>query len=418
MAEVVVLISRLKEGTGGVASYFRCLQGELSGAARYLSIGGMFKGEKPLLKPLRLVRDVLALIRSMSAVEVGVVHLNPSMLWKALIREGLHLLCARVACKRVLVFWHGWDWGVSGRLGQGLYGTLFRKVYGLADCHIVLADEFRVCLRQCGITAPIICESTVVSDSMFRDPDPSPRQTARARSMEPVRLLFLSRLEKQKGIYAAIDATAQLIAAGYRVQLAVAGNGAEKQAAERYVAERGIPGVSFTGYLRGDAKDALIRDSDIYLFPSSHGEGMPLSVLEAMAAGLPVICTRAGGLDNFFQDGCMGYSTAEPTADNVAALVKQLLASPDRVRAMGQFNRDYAGRHFRASVVARRVLRIYGYLLATSTAKAPGAAGAATRATSTDGANHADQPDRQIPPDWMDAAGAEGEVDEVLKCQA
>ena len=380
---VVVVVSRVKAGKGGVATYFRSLEGELDAHTRYLSIGEKNKSKNVFFGLFRFCADLMNLWRWAGEEKVGVVHLNPSLLWKAVLREGLHILIAKGTGKRVLVFWHGWHWGCARQLENGLFRRLFHGVYGRVDCHVVLAEEFRQGLRNLGCKGPIICESTVVSEAALGLPS---QGTTRWSSEEPVRLLFLSRVEKEKGIYAAIDATTQVRAKGYPVSLVVAGDGTERVRAEEYVKHKNIKGISFVGYLRGDEKKNVLLKSDIFLFPSSHGEGMPLSVLDAMAAGLPVLCTRAGGLKDFFQDGQMGFSAAEPSTTLFAALIERLISDPEQAKAMGQYNREFARRYFSAPVVGRRLLRIYEFLLSGA-------------------------PLDRVPPDWMEEAQAKEEVD-------
>jgi len=160
------------------------------------------------------------------------------------------------------------------------------------------------------------------------------------------------------------------------VQLTIAGDGSERTAAEQYVLRHRLEGITFVGYVQGPAKVQLFADADVFLFPSNHGEGMPLSVLEAMAAGLPVICTRAGGLDNFFADQVMGYSVTEPSTAAFVSRIDMIRRDSARAGAMGKFNREYAANHFVAPVVARRLFAIYDFLLS-------------------------DPPSNIVPADWM-----------------
>lgn len=372
---VLILVSRIKQGKGGVASYFRSLDQEITEYAQYLSIGGVRAGGSMLLMPFRIMKDWLALCRALKSDQVKVVHVNPSLLWKAIVREGLHILLAKAAGKKALVFWHGWDWECAHRLRGPLLKRLFLSVYGRADCHLVLAEQFRDYLHDIGLNTPIICESTVVNSETLE-------VTSRFNPAdnEPIKLLFLSRLQKEKGIYVAIEATELLNKSGLAAHLIVAGDGEERKKAEEYVRNNAIQGITFLGYVRGKEKERVLSESDIYIFPSSHGEGMPLSVLDAMAAGLPVLCTRAGGLDNFFEDGKMGFSVSEPSAAELTKLIQKLISNPEQHQSIRDFNKDYARRHFQSPVVTKRLTRIYQYILD-------------------------DRSYEQVPPDWMNNDG-------------
>lgn len=70
---------------------------------------------------------------------------------------------------------------------------------------------------------------------------------------------------------------------------------------KQYVVKNDIPDVVFTGRLNGDALIDKFKNADLYLFPSYYGKGMPTSVLEAMAFGLPIFTRNVGGLPDFLR---------------------------------------------------------------------------------------------------------------------
>jgi len=178
-------------------------------------------------------------------------------------------------------------------------------------------------------------------------------------------ILFLSRVEREKGVYEAIDAFVTINSRHHSVTMTIAGDGGELSNARAYVLSRGIEGVEFSGYIRGEAKNSVFSRADVYLFPT-YGEGMPISVLEAMAYGLPVITRPVGGIKDFFADGEMGYITESLDPGVFAALLERLIIDPEICRRMSEFNRQYAYDHFRASQVAGRLLKIYGDVIGSA----------------------------------------------------
>lgn len=357
MKPVAVVISGLRTGIGGVAGYYRCLESHLSQHVEYLATGEPHTRRRRLSWILLRFRDWIRVCAAIFKSDVRVLHVNPSLNGRAVFRESLNVLAARLAKKKVLVFWHGWDWDFAAKLDGGPWALLFRLSYARADAHVVLASRFRETLRQRGCVGPIYCESTTVPDELFNAPPAS-----RRRDPTTLRLLFMSRIEKEKGIYIAIDTVAALRRAGYPVSLVVAGDGSERTASENYVQRNHMDFVSFVGYVRGPQKQQTLADADAYVFPSNHGEGMPLSVLEAMAAGLPVICTRVAGLDDFFEDGRMGYSAESASVASFVEKVTLLLLYPEELAEMCRYNQQFARTHFRATVVAERLRAIYGSL--------------------------------------------------------
>src|SRR5690606_650509 len=99
-----------------------------------------------------------------------------------------------------------------------------------------------------------------------------------------------------KGVFTAISAFEIVKKHVKNCRLTIAGNGKDLQAVKSYISDNHIEGVFLPGYLVGNDKINAFKTADIYVFPSTHWEGMPTSVLEAMAFGLPVVTSNAGGI--------------------------------------------------------------------------------------------------------------------------
>jgi len=268
-------------------------------------------------------------------------------------RDGILILIAKALGSRVLVFIHGWDHDCEARIREKHLG-LFRLVFFRADTIIVLAGEFRDKLREMGYTKPIHVEVTNVETMIFENPS-----YAREYSDRTFNVLYLSRIEREKGIYEALDAFRLL--GNPHSRLIVAGDGLEFAGAKRYAEVQGIENVNFTGYITGSAKHKAFLEADVFLFPT-YGEGLPISVLEAMAYGLPVITRPVGGIKDFFVNGTMGYLIESKEPRDFAELMGTLLRDPESLERIGTFNRNYAREHFGADRVASRLQDIYGQL--------------------------------------------------------
>ncbi len=337
---------------GGVANYYRTLRPHLGPEKRYFEIGAR-PGESGWWAGVaRIVRDYWRFHRCLVTDAVDLVHINPSLGPRSIVRDGLLLLIARVHGRPVLVFFRGWDPAFEARL-RARHARLFRWVYGQASALVVLAEEFARACVEMGLGVPVAVETTVVADEVFAQPP------GREPDRDGAGILFLSRLDRGKGLEEAIDAMAAVHGRFPAASLTIAGDGPERGGAEERVRARGLERVTFTGHLADGDRARAYRAASIFLFPSHH-EGMPNAVLEAMAFGLPVITRAVGGLRDFFEDGRMGYITESRDPAVLAGLLGRLLADPSLRAAMGQYNRDYARRRFAASVVAARLLEIYG----------------------------------------------------------
>jgi glycosyltransferase involved in cell wall biosynthesis len=271
---------------------------------------------------------------------------------KSIFRDAIFVLVARAHSVPVVIFFRGWDEGVLSVIKRS-FGWLFRYVYGNVSGVIVLADEFRRELRALGFQTPIFQLTTCVDDSVF---DHSLRPT---KSGTILQILFLSRLDRGKGVLEAIRSFAILKRSVPNVMMTIAGDGPERQAAEHLVKKNAIHDISFVGYVQGAKKHDLYSESDIFFFPTFYGEGMPNSILEAMAYGLPIVTRAIGGLQDFFEDERMGFITDSIDEYKFASLLERLAKNPDLCREIGKYNIQYAKQHFSASVVANTLQDIY-----------------------------------------------------------
>lgn len=137
-------------------------------------------------------------------------------------------------------------------------------------------------------------------------------------------MLTLGRLHRYKGLDVLLEAIKRLCAEGIEIpHLVIAGDGREMQSLRRQVADLGLgEKVVFAGAVFGDQKHWLLRNCKFFLQPS-RAEGMPLTVLEAMAYGKPVIGTRISGTSELVTNNETGL-LVEP--DDIAALSQAILA--------------------------------------------------------------------------------------------
>lgn len=334
---------------GGVAHYYRVLRKYLPRDTDYFTVGR--RKDEPGLGVIRFIQDVRRFRRTLPVYDV--VHVNPSLAGKAIVRDGLFVRAAKKQKKKVVVFVRGWDNAFEVRLKKRWLG-LFKTYYFNADAFIVLAKEFENSLREMGYAGPIYMETTAVDDSVFEA-----NGTVSGKPDRGFNILFLTRIVKAKGIYETLDAYASLSGKYPDITLTITGDGDELEAVRQHIQRRKLRGVHLTGYLSGGAKLKAFRHADCYVFPTTHGEGMPNSVLEAMASGLPVITRPAGGLKDFFEHGKMGYLTESLDPRVYADLIETLILDPQLRRRMGGYNHDYAKQRFMASSAAGRLMAIY-----------------------------------------------------------
>ena len=351
----ILMTSPLLSRPGGVAQYLRVVRPHFHNEIDYLTVGSRSDAEHAGESVLRLVGDWWRFTRTLIGGRYEMVHLNPSLGSKALIRDGVLLLTAKIFGRSVVVFTHGWDKECERSLAGALL-SLFRWVYGRADAFIVLGNEFEKGLRALGYRKAIFVEGAPIEDE-FLTVDREAEQV-KLVSERRFRILFLARMDRQKGVYEALDTYRILKRTHPFVEMTMVGAGPELDRAREYAGSRGLANVEFPGQLQGAAKRRAFQSADAYLFPS-WTEGLPISVLEAMAQGLPLVARAVGGLPDFFQNGKMGFLTERGEPEVFAYLLSELITNPALCSRIAHFNRVYAREHFRPTQVASHLEDIY-----------------------------------------------------------
>jgi glycosyltransferase involved in cell wall biosynthesis len=146
------------------------------------------------------------------------------------------------------------------------------------------------------------------------------------------------------------------------VALALCGDGDLRADLEAYAAQLGLaPHCHFLG-LQKDVPGVL-ASADLFV-QTSDWEGLPNAVIEAMAAGLPVVATDAGGTRELIDDGVHGFLVPVGDEDALLARVSQVLADPDLARRLGQAAHERVATQFSAQTLARTYCDLVERLLA------------------------------------------------------
>lgn len=166
----------------------------------------------------------------------------------------------------------------------------------------------------------------------------------------------LARLDRIKGIDVLLRAAAGLD----DTRIVVAGNGPEGDRLRAQADELGL-GQRFRIEPWSDTPRGLFDEIDVFALPS-RAEGFPLSIVEAMLAGRPVVATDVGSVKEAVVDGATGLVVAPDDADALRAALARLSADPEERRHMGAAGRVRALAHFTADQMAREFERLYDEL--------------------------------------------------------
>ncbi len=174
--------------------------------------------------------------------------------------------------------------------------------------------------------------------------------------------------EKAHGVL--IAAAARLRAEGLPIRLVVAGEGPERAAIEAAIAGAGLGDDTILLGLRRDLDRSVYPALDLQVLVSHpFRETLPVSILEGMACGLPVVATRVGSVQDLVLDGVTGSLVPPGDACALAAAVRTLLLHPERRAAFGAAGRERAIRHFSLARMVAGYADLFERLAAGPTAR-------------------------------------------------
>ena len=182
-----------------------------------------------------------------------------------------------------------------------------------------------------------------------------PKVTAKpfAREDGPVKIVAAGRLHSKKGFDVLIRAVGRLRSWDFDVTCEIAGEGDERAELEALIKELDLdPCVKLTGWT--DDVAGFLATGDLFAFPS-HQEGFPLTLLEAMAVGLPVVATEIDGPGEILKEGVNGRLVPDDDPDRLGEALGELISDRDTARRLGAAARELVLKDYGPDELARRL---------------------------------------------------------------
>jgi glycosyltransferase involved in cell wall biosynthesis len=361
-APTVLLCGPDRSAVSGVATHLNQLfDSSLADAYRMhqFQVGSEGRQESRFRKAVRYATSPIAFLSMLMRLKPEIVHLNTSFEFNAYWRDLAYLLTARALGRRIVYQVHGGE--LPARfLGESSFGRGFlRFTLRAADVIVVLAEIELDAYRRFHAGRKLEMIPNAIDLDEYGDV--SPKQFAR----DELVLGYIGRLADDKGIRESILAVSALRKQDApRTTLRIAGSGPYEAELRRLVkAESLSDQVQFLGPVFGDEKRRFWKDIDVFLFPTFHREGLPYTILEALASGTPTITTRVGGIPDVIKDGIHGLVLDEHTPAAVAEAVRALTDDRELPRRMSSAALSRAREHYGVQRLADQFDRVYRELL-------------------------------------------------------
>ncbi|MCK5022135.1 MAG: glycosyltransferase family 4 protein [Candidatus Pacebacteria bacterium] len=356
MIKILMLIPYLSL-SGGVSNYIKLLIKELNSEKyqiKYLEVGKTGSPFKDYFYPLLIFTQFLKLKRILKNDKPDIVHLNPSLTYAAIFRDFIFLKTIKKEGFPVLFFIHGWQEKISKKFENRIVKYYFKKRFEIADAIVVLANQFKNKLIELGIDAnKIYVSTTMVKSDLYIPKDKIFSETCE--------ILFCSNMKKEKGPYELLDAVPLIIKKFSDTYFNFVGDGKELEKLKRKTRKMGIEkNVSFNGYKIGNEKIKFFKKAHIFVLPS-YSEGFPTVVIEAMAAGLPLVVKSVGGLEDAIEEGKQGLIIYKKPLDpkEIAEKIFHLIENPFLMQKISKNNIKEAKEKYDVKIICNKLIDIY-----------------------------------------------------------
>ncbi len=335
-----------KNPKGGIAQVLKSYDTYIFDRFRFVanSDGKGGKLRKLFTAAIALVKTVWQLVFDR---KIAIVHIHTSS-YRSFDRSAWFVRVAKLFGKKVVLHIH------SGRF-KNYYATRPRfvsRVLNHCDCIIVLSESWRAFVQ--GVTE---CQNIRILENIIDEPI----RLETDRNEQVFKLLFLGLITRQKGIFDLLEMLSEHREEFEgRLRLYVGGNG-EVDILNRMIEELHLQEiVEYDGWVSGDKKIELFNLVDAYILPS-YAEGLPVSIMEAMSYGLPVLSTPVGGIPEVVSSD-NGVLFPSGNKDEMYAAVRSVMTDHDRRVAMGEHAKKVC-RSYLPDAVRKKLIDIYAEIL-------------------------------------------------------
>jgi len=357
----LLILSRDFSHRGGVVNYIRILINNLP--QDQFEIKHFIQGKIPgfwenVSLPIVIIAQLINFKNKLDKFKPDIVHINPSFHFNALIRDSFYMgFLGKFYQNKSLIMFHGWDVKLAEKISKNiLLKVLFQQSFRKAALILTLSRKYKQQLVKIGI-----CHEHIrVTTTMYENVSSIEHEQNKSEDNK-INILFMSRLIKPKGTRIIADVGKRLAESGYcNFSITIAGAGPEYEFLARFIENKGLKDyICLTGYVKDDLKAEILEKSDIFLFPSVLDEGCPIAVLEAMGAGVAIICSSVGAVPDLVEHNVHGLLIKSVESWEFYKGVLKLIQDRPLLQKMKAACRKHARENYAAEVVTVKMIGNY-----------------------------------------------------------
>jgi glycosyltransferase involved in cell wall biosynthesis len=264
-------------------------------------------------------------------------------------------VAARRSHKPIVATCHNW---VGGTAALGIYNHLDRLALKRFNALAAVSDSVAQRLIDSGVSPRKIKN---IANGIDVEPFERARTLPALASDGHKVVGMVARLDIQKGFEYLLRAVRELCVAFRELKVVIVGEGPDRKAIEDMIQQCGLQSKVVLAGQHSDMP-GVYAAMDIFVLPSLN-EGLPMTILEAMAASKPVIATRVGAIPSLIKDGDTGLLVDARDADGLRDAIANLLSDSELCERLGAAGHEWVSQNYTSEVMALKYRQMYEEVL-------------------------------------------------------
>ncbi|WP_394886697.1 glycosyltransferase family 4 protein [Clostridium butyricum] len=308
-----------------------------------------------MYKILFFIKSLIIIVKNLIINDVNIVHIHLSERG-SFFRKLIVVLICKVFGKKVIIHLHGADFKEFYNNNKYLQRVI-KKMFLIADSVIVLGTSWNDFIK--GIDQSI--NTIIIRNSV------EIREEKVNYDGININILFLAVIIKRKGIFDFVKVASNIINDNelkkYNLKFIVAGSGKDEKEVKKYIKDGNLQSYfRLEGWVSGEKKIEIIKKCQLFVLPS-YNEGLPLSILEAMSYGLPVISTTVGSIDEVVIDNLNGYTVKPGDINKIQEKIKMCIKDSELWKTLSTNSKKIIQNEYGISVYLKKIEELYSSLL-------------------------------------------------------
>jgi glycosyltransferase involved in cell wall biosynthesis len=284
--------------------------------------------------------------------QINIVHIHGASRG-SFYRKYIYIVVSKFIFKKLVVYHvHGAEFHLFIEESSPAVQDRIRRVFNTVNLVVVLSDSWKSYFQSKFPQASIKVLANPVQGEKFS------LVREKVGNDEMVRFLFLGRLSNRKGVDLLLGACDELNQQGLQFKVSLTGDGSISEYQELIAARDLADKVEMNGWIDGDLKLEFLKSHDVLVLPSRN-EGLPVSIIEAMASSMPVIASKVGGIPELVEHGVTGFLFSLDNPQELSSLMSVFVENKSLIHEMGRAARERFLLNYDASVIRTKLDDLY-----------------------------------------------------------